>query len=233
MQARDVLERAVEQDPANANVWALLCHLYCDEFWFGHNRLPDPLDRALDAGQRAVELDPNSDRTRSALAKVLIVRGEIGAFRAEAERVLALNPNSASRLVLIGQFLSMAGDWDRGIELVKKGIGLSAFTLGYCHLPLFLNHYRKGEDEQALGEVERFDMPRLWVTHAFSAAVYGELGRKDEARMAVGRLLDLNGRFPEEAREALRRFVRSHDVTDRLIDGLRKAGLDIPDAPSA
>lgn len=232
LQARDVLERTVERDRTNADAWAMLCHMYCDEFHYGHNPLPDPLDRALQAAQRAVELQPNSDRTRAALSRAHVFRGEVGPFRAEAERVLALVPNSAHRIVQIGQFLVLAGDWDRGTELVRKGYQLDEFLPVIFRYPIMLDHYRKGEDVQALREIERFAMPRLWVTHAFSAAIYGQLGKMDEAQAAVRRLLDLNGRFPEQAREAVRRFVCADDLTDRVIDGLRKAGLDIPDEPA-
>ncbi len=55
----------------------------------------------------------------------------------------------------------------------------------------------------------------------------------DEAQASVRRLLDLNARFPEEAREAIRRFVCSDGLTDRLIEGLRAAGLDISDESPA
>ena len=61
LRAREVIEQAVGQDPDNSNVWAQLANVCRDEFWLGHNPLPNSLDRCLEAARRAVELDPGSE----------------------------------------------------------------------------------------------------------------------------------------------------------------------------
>jgi adenylate cyclase len=64
--ARNCLERAVELDPEYADAWAALAMLYVDErnmSWNPNPGLYDPLERALQAAQRAVKLEPNSYRS--------------------------------------------------------------------------------------------------------------------------------------------------------------------------
>ena len=51
--ARSALERAVQQAPGNAEIWAMLSMLYGEEHRFGFNAAPDPLGRSLQAARRA------------------------------------------------------------------------------------------------------------------------------------------------------------------------------------
>ena len=48
-EAREALEQAVEQAPANADCWAMLSWIYSHEFAHDFNPRPGSLDRALDA----------------------------------------------------------------------------------------------------------------------------------------------------------------------------------------
>ena len=56
--ARDCLERAVKLDPNYALAWAHLGQMYFEEYKYGYNKRPEPVERALDATRKALELDP-------------------------------------------------------------------------------------------------------------------------------------------------------------------------------
>src|SRR5207248_5819019 len=51
------LERAVERDNRQSDLWACLAQIYLDEYAFGFQGDATSLDRALAAARRAVELD--------------------------------------------------------------------------------------------------------------------------------------------------------------------------------
>ena len=53
---RTSLERAVDQEPGNADCWAMLAMLVGEEHRFGFNVKPDSLGRSLKAARRAVEI---------------------------------------------------------------------------------------------------------------------------------------------------------------------------------
>ena len=66
------------------------------------------------------------------------------------------------------------------------------------------------------------------------AAVYGQLGRKEEAASAIDTLLGFYPDFRDRAREELEAILLSDpEYVDRMLEGLEKAGLfDEPEAPS-
>jgi hypothetical protein len=69
-------------------------------------------------------------------------------------------------------------------------------------------------------------MPGFWRTNVAFAAVYGQLGEVEAAHKAVRELLALKPDFAVIAREELEKWWRP-ELVEQLIDGLRKAGLEI------
>jgi tetratricopeptide (TPR) repeat protein len=78
-EARDVLERAVERAPAKPDCWAMLSWIYSHEHAHGFNPRPGPLERALAAARRAVDLAPSNPLAQQALAVALFFRKETAA----------------------------------------------------------------------------------------------------------------------------------------------------------
>jgi Flp pilus assembly protein TadD len=93
------------------------------------------------------------------------------------------------------------------------------------------DHYRKGEYAEALALAHQINMPNYWWTHMDFAMIYGQLGRVEEARAAAERLRELYPGFTTRARTVLGKWYYSDDLVERFIDGLRKAGLDVPEEP--
>jgi len=227
--ARAGLERAVQLAPGYAYAWAMLAIVVGDEYGMGFNPRPDPLERALQAARRAVDLDPSGHRGHQALAAVLFHRKEIQAFRSAAERALELNPMDGCNLAHLGALIAYAGDWERGCALVEQAVRLNPHHPGWYWFPLVFNAYRKRDYQGALNFALKINLPGLYSTHTVLAAAYGQLGQRDEAGKAVQELLKLRPDVALVARPALEtRF--GPELAEHMIDGLRKAGLEIGDA---
>jgi adenylate cyclase len=227
----DCLVRAVARDPNYGEAWGWLAVFYENEYEFGYKPRPEmynALDRALEAGQRAVALDPNNALVHSNLARVRFMRHEVNASFASGERALALNPNDPEVLCNVGQFMVLAGNRERGVALTKKAIALGPNYPPWCHFQLSFAYYRKGEYQQALAETLKIDMPDLFFTHIYLAMNYGQLGRRDDARTAVAKLLELYPSIARDFRREARKSNISEDDIEHQADGLRKAGLNIP-----
>ena len=76
------------------------------------------------------------------------------------------------------------------------------------------------------------NLPGPFWTHLVLAMVHGQLGNRDAAARAVQELLAIYPDFPEHAREEIEKFFyaqRAH--AEHVLEGLRKAGLQIPGNP--
>src|SRR5216684_2365161 len=77
-------------------------------------------------------------------------------MRVEADRVLAINPNDASALGLIGNLLAYAGEWDYGRQLAEKALALAGPAApSWWWWVIAKDHYRKGEYAKALEVFQR------------------------------------------------------------------------------
>ena len=224
--ARAALERAVQQPPDRGDCWAMLSMLYREEYTHGFNLRPDPIGRALAAARRAVDAAPSNHLAYHALASALFFRREFVAFRAAAERALALNPMDGFTAAYLGFQIAYAGDWERGCALAEQSTRLNPNHPGWYWFPLFFRAYRQRDYRGALDVALKVNMPGFWRTPFALAAAYGQLGERDAAGNAVRELLAIRPDFPVVAREELRKWW-DDELIERLIEGLRKAGLEI------
>jgi TolB-like protein len=226
--ARDCLERAVEQKAEYADAWAWLAMMCVNEFMHNYNLRPDPLDRANAAARRALALDPASQTGYLSLASTCFFQKDFAGFRHAAERALALNPFDGYAKAWLGSLTAYSGDWDHGLALVAEALKLNPNHPGWYYFSEFRDHYRKGEYEEALVSVRKINMPVMFHYQGALAAVYGQLGRKEEGKAAIRELLKL---VPDYALRVREDQLKWYDIDwlEHYIEGLRKAGLDVPE----
>jgi TolB-like protein/tetratricopeptide (TPR) repeat protein len=224
--ARAALEWAVQQPPDRGDCWAMLSMLYREEYTHGFNLRPDPIGRALAAARRAVDAAPSNHLAYHALASALFFRREFVVFRAAAERALALNCMDGFTAAYLGLQIAYSGDWERGCALAEQSTRLNPNHPGWYLFPFFFNAYRQRDYGRALDAALKVNMPSFWRMHLALAAAYAQLGERDAARNAVQELLALRPYFPTVAREELEKWWEP-ELVEHLIEGLRKAGLEI------
>ncbi len=205
----------------------MLSTVYWHEHALGFNRQPDPLGRALAAARRSIDVAPTNNLGYSALATVLFFQKDLLAFHSMAERAIELNPMDGSNLAHIGLLMAMSGDWERGCALAEFALKLNPHHPGWYWFAPCLNAYRKGDYRNALTFALKFNMPGYCTAHVLTAAVYGQLGMREQAQKALQQVFALRPGFAAEARQE---FAKDHhpDLREHLIDGMRKAGLEIP-----
>jgi serine/threonine protein kinase/tetratricopeptide (TPR) repeat protein len=225
---RDNLERAVRQVPGHADCWAMLTILYVEEYIHGFNPKPDPLPRALAAARRAVEAAPSNHLAYHALATVLFYRRELQAFRNAADRSVALNPMDGYTAAYQGFLTAYAGDWERGCAWAERARKLNPHHPGWYWFPTVFDAYRKRDYRAAQDAALKINMPRFWRAHLALAVIRAQLNEPDAARASLQQLLLLRPEFAASARQELGK-TWDPDLVEHLIDGLRKAGLEIAD----
>ncbi|MDH3676219.1 MAG: hypothetical protein OES12_12055, partial [Anaerolineae bacterium] len=221
------LEEMVQRDPNHDLATALLADLVGAPYFMGYVDDTSSLERAETLARKALALNPNSQPAHFALAQIHYVRFHQAPCVAEIEQVLKLNPNNANYLAISALFLMGMGQGEQGQALMQKAMRLNPHHPGWYHFVPFLNYYRQGEYEAALFEAKRFNTPEYFWDPLIRAAVLGQLGRRAEARKAVDVLLVLVSDFEPRGRSLIQRMVFLGEHVEMLLDGLRKAGLEI------
>ncbi|MGE0885280.1 MAG: protein kinase [Blastocatellales bacterium] len=226
LQTRISLEQAVKKAPGNADCWAMLANIYINEYQFGYNRKPDPLERALAAALRAVESAPSNPSVYFQLAQVRYFRKEFAAFRDAAERAIALNPMDGAVIGYMGCLIAHSGDWDRGCELTEKAMRLNPHHPGWFWSALMNRAYLVEKDyDRALSFALKFNMPGFFPYHLHLAAIYGQLGENKLAERSLRDLLKLKPDIAETIHDYVGMW-HSSELVEHWIEGLRKAGLE-------
>jgi adenylate cyclase len=219
------LEQAVEIEPEYGLAWAMLGHLHADNYALGFCEIEAPLEKALTFAQKGVALAPGNQFARDALSLVHFHRGDKDSFLQHAEDTIALNPNSPYVVGVAGWHMTLYGEWDRGLSLLKKGMKLNPYHPSWFHLAPFMDYYNRGEYTDAFSEAMKFNFPEIYLDPMMRAAALGQLGRQNEAKAAVAQLLKLVPDFATRGRWIINRYVKVDALIDKVIEGLRKAGL--------
>ena len=224
--ARAGLERATQQAPGYADAWAMLSMIYREEFTHRFNVRPDPVGRAFAAARRAVEAAPSNHLAYHALASAQYCQREYQAFRNSAERAIALNPMDGFTAAYLGIFTAYTGDWERGCALVERARSLNPHHPGWYWFPSCFDAYRKGDYRTALNFAMKANMPGFWQTSLALATAHAQLGEREAASNALRELLAVRPDYATNARQELSNRWYPEFV-ELLVDGLRKAGLEI------
>jgi TolB-like protein/Tfp pilus assembly protein PilF len=226
-QVRQILERAARSAPGQCEIWASLSTMYWHEHAHGFNPRPDPLGRALAAARRSVDASPSNGLGYETLAATLFFQKNFLAFRPAAERAIELNPMDGSSLAFLGLLMAYSGDWEHGCALAESALQLNPHHPGWYWFAHFLNAYRKSDYRGALSIAVKFNLPGYFYSHAFTAAVYGQLGMREPAQKALQELLAIRPDFALAARTEFEKWY-DPELVEQLIGGLRGAGLEIP-----
>jgi len=223
---RRILERASQQKPEQADCWALLATMYIVEYSDSYTPLPNPLERALAAAQRAVDLAPSQALGHYALAWIYFFRREKASFHAAVERAIALNPMDGSVIGILGLLLHHADAPERGFQMVETARRLNPNCPGVLRFTEFTHAYRQGKYREALDAAVRINMPGFFYAQAALAAALGQLGQREAAQKAAREVLALRPDFEAVARQEYGKWFEPGDV-EHFMEGLRKAGLEI------
>jgi adenylate cyclase len=226
-EALRVLEQAVTREPKCGLAWSLLALLYFMNHNLQFSPLKTPLEKALVFAKKGASLDSQNQQVRATMAFVYFFLNERDSFLLEVERTMALNPKSPFLSGYMGWLLALYGEWDRGLVIMRKGMELNPHYPGWFRMAPYFYFYHQGMYMEALQEAQQFQMPQFFWDPLLRAAVLGQLEREREAAHAVAELLQLKPDFSTDGPFLIGCYVRFKDLANALIDGLRKAGLQI------
>jgi adenylate cyclase len=227
VRAIQALEHVLDQKPECGQAWSMLAALYADNYGLEIVDLPTPLEKAAEFAQSGVSLDPTNRRVRVILGHVRLMENKLQEARCEAETAYNLCPDSLMVLDAISWVIARAGEWERGVNWIKKAIKLNPYYRPWIRSALWANWFRLGNYEKAYQETLSFMLPDLFWEPIMKASTLGHLGRIEEGQACVQTLLALKPDFAQRGRILIGRYAKFEDLVDRIIEGLGKLGMNI------
>lgn len=215
---RECLERMTALYPDYATGWAMLAYLYLDEDRFELNRRPGPptpVERAREAAQQAVRLEPQNVRALQALMTVLFLLKEPAAAVRIGNQALAINPNDTELLGEFGSRIAQAGEWQRGAALIEEAMARNPGHADYYVGILAFAAYMQNDDKRAVDLIRRADLRRFPIYHLVAALIFARAGLHDEAEDSRVRFLKLRPAFFDHFEGELDK--RNFNTRDRVI----------------
>lgn len=231
--ARACLERALKTDTDYSLGWSRLAVSYIESKKYAIDTPQDWAGLSREAVNRAIDLDPDNPDAYYALAILSQMLGEDKAvFRNFAERAIELNPNDAFVLADLGTWIAYTGAWERGKELVTRAKLLNPNHQSWWDWIWVLHHYLNGEYKDARDVALKVNLPNNYIIQAALTAAYGMLGESGKASEALAHLLEIRPDYPEDPRAPYRVRGMETELIEGLMEGLRKAGLEVPQETS-
>ena len=228
---RTCLEAAVARYPSYATAWAMLSMIYLDEDRYRFNRSsadPSPVERALVAARRAIQIEPGNVRGLQALMVALFFNQETAEAIRVGEQALANNPNDTELMGEFGTRLAIMGHWERGAALLDKAAAFNPDGGGFYRGTRALAAYMLGDTANAVSLIRQADLQKFPLFHAVAAIIYAEAGMMDDAGAEGGIFVAMRPDFvPNFFAEMRSRNMQPKDLK-RLLAGLRKAGVTVP-----
>jgi adenylate cyclase len=227
--AHGLLSRAIAIDPAYAEAHAHIAFTHVLDYANAWSSDPDDSLRVgLELAQRVVRMDEDEPHGHFALAMAYMWSRQLDRAKVEAQRCLALSPNSSDGLRMMAHVQIFSGDPAGALETLDTYMRLDPHYPEIVLQFLADARFSLGEYEQAIAALEQRIVrnPQSETAYALLASCYGHLGGAADCRTAWEQALRINPAFSIERRRRVLPFRNPEDF-ERRVEGLRKAGLAV------
>lgn len=147
LRAIDMYERAIARDPKYAAAWAGLSDAYVMRHRF-LDRNPEHVAHAMEASERALQMDPDSAEAHASRGLALYVSKQFKQAERQFETAMMLNPNLLEAYFLYGMICSSLGNFEKAAWLHLRAAEVSpADYLPLVYLCQAYSEMGRKEDE--------------------------------------------------------------------------------------
>ena len=226
--ARACLENAVESDPDYSLGWSRLAFSYIETKKYAIDTPPDWESLSRSAATRAIDLDPDNPDAYYALAILTQMTSQnLAEFKNFSEQAVKLNPNDAFVLADLGTWMGYSGQWEQGKEWVARSMLLNPKHQSWLYQIWHLDHYLKGEYRESRDAALKMNLPGNYMVQASLTAAYAMNGEQQQAEKTLAQVLKLRPNYEDDPRAPFRARGMPAELIESLMEGLRKAGLEV------
>jgi adenylate cyclase len=222
-EARSLFETAIELDPnyAHAYAWLAFAHSILTSYKWTEDA-DRSLEITLEMARKAVALSPDDYFNHWALGKAYKITRDFDRALAEYERALGMNPNDATLLAEMVEFLVQIGKAEDGVAQIKLAMRINPHYPDWYLWNLGWAQYFTGEYEEALASLKHMSNPPNGARRTL-AAVLVRLGRIEEARAVIAAFREQAPDFTVATMESF--AFQNRAYLERWKEDLRAAGL--------
>ncbi|MEJ1996341.1 MAG: hypothetical protein P8X75_14225, partial [Limibacillus sp.] len=224
LEAKRLLQNAIKLDCNFARAHALLSAQLWTVPSFDGDLSAENIKAAVEAGQRAVELDPGDSSCHAMLATAYLKARNYERSAQHFKLAYSLNPHDSSIWSDYAWYLSAVGRFDEAAEFLKRREQVEPMPPDW-HWEIWGHvHFGLGQWKESIACYERTSMPPANVM-AFLSACYGHLGDERRAKEYWARFVE---RTPGSRPDAIKRiaYCAQEGLADRWLEGLKKAGIE-------
>ncbi len=226
IQARQMLERAVDSDPEFATAYAYLGLTHWADWALWRSQEPQTLELAFELAKKAIALDDQQPEGHALLGEIYLWKKQYEQSIAEMNKAIAIDPNAFDGFARLASVFNFSGRPDEAIEFMNKAMKLNpVYPVWY---PFNIGHayFLKGQYEEAIVIMKRVidRNPNFLPPYAFLAVSYVELKQEKEAHSVATELKRLNPNHSFV--DSLKRIpYKDEAILERIFYNLRKAGV--------
>ena len=171
-------------------------------------------------------MDDSSGLLHSRLGYLYSLNKEFDKGIAEAERAVALEPNSAEAVYMLANNLSWARSPEESLPYYKKALRLSPIPPWSLLHNMAVAYRDSGQYEEAIAMYRKIfqKWPQAIISHVGCAAALAMAGRLEEARAEAAEVMRIDPKFSLEG--FTKRFPwKDQARVERFSEACRKAGL--------
>jgi len=226
LEARRLAEEAVRIDPSYASAWTELGWTHWEDAYFGWTESQEHSEaKALEAAQKALELEENYPNAFALLGFVHRLKGEHDRAVELTERAVALAPNDAENAAEFAHALTFAGKADEAVEMFKRAIRLSPICPAWYLVGLGTCYYSMNELDLAIRTFkEAIAMePDPAFARIYLASALMEVGLVEDAKQIAREVMSIERGFSATNWQGAK--FKDAKISKRLTENLIKAGL--------
>jgi len=230
MELLDLTEGITKTNPRFSSAWAVqsLLQTYLVSQAVNGNNHDKRLKVALRNANRATAIDPENALAFMAKFSAEFHSGDIEAFRKSAMTAIALNPFDHVILAYYAAAMAHLGDFEEAYRAQNAAMSLVAWPPKWFFMTMLLDAIRKGQYEIIADHFKQMEpaTAAAWVL-LYGVSCFGHLGQQHKADDLIKELKARNENFEKPTMAAFLRWNPSADLKKSVIDGCRKAGLEL------
>jgi len=213
------MQYTIEKNPSDELAWAFIGQLSLLAFLFEHPTTENPVVMGLRAARTALKINPLSQHAHIALAMAHLSLQNRRPGLDELEYTIALNPNAVGIMGICGCLMIVAGEYDRGIELIRSSMSRNKSHPALFKFFLSLYHFKQKEYSLSFACSDEMPITEFGLNIILRVATLSLMGRKAEADILIKSLKNHSINKTWISKEFLNRFLLDETLVDQIYKG--------------